>query len=67
MRSGIDKSELIGKRVRLISTTDPYTHLRYGDEGIVDFVDDIGTVFVKWDSGSSLGLVEGEDRWQFIG
>lgn len=55
----------IGKRIRLVSTTDPYTNLKPGDEGTVDFVDDAGTVFAKWDNGSSLGMVFQEDRWEF--
>jgi len=59
----IDKS-IIGKRVKLLSCTDPYTKLTYGDEGVVDFIDDIGTVFVNWDNGSTLGMVyEDGDRF----
>lgn len=55
---------LIGKRVRLISVNDPYTKLKYGDEGIVTNIDCMGTVFVKWDNGSNLGLVrEAGDRF----
>lgn len=57
---------LIGRRVRLIRTSDPYTDLRMGDEGTIDFVDDLGTVHVKWDTGSSLGLVRGEDSWELL-
>ena len=56
----------IGDRVRLIYTDDPYTNLKTGDEGIVTFVDDIGTVFVNWDSGSRLGMVPGHDRFAVI-
>ena len=57
----------LGKRVRLIFTDDPHTELRSGDEGIVDHIDDTGTVFVKWDSGSSLGLnSEFGDRWVVV-
>ena len=55
----------IGKRIRLVSTTDPYTSLKPGDEGVVDLIDDAGTFFAKWDNGSSLGLVFQEDRWEF--
>ena len=55
-----------GLRVRLLSTTDGYTKLKSGDEGTIDFVDDLGTVHVKWDEGSSLGLVPGEDRYTII-
>lgn len=55
---------LIGKRVRLQYTNDPYTDLRQGDEGTVDHIDDAGTMFVKWDKGSNLGLIaEYGDRW----
>ena len=34
-----------------------------GTGGTVIYVDDIGTVHVKWDNGSSLGLAYGEDRF----
>lgn len=52
-----------GSRIRFISSTDPYTKLSEGEEGTVDFIDDLGTVHVSWDSGSSLGLIPGEDRF----
>ncbi len=35
-----------------------------GTRGTVDDVDDIGTIFPKWDNGSGLGLVYGEDRFR---
>lgn len=58
---------LVGKRVRFISSSDPYTKLEYWEEGVVDFVDDLGTVFVKWDSGSMLGMIrEAGDRFQVV-
>ena len=40
---------------------DPYSKLTCGDRGTVAFVDDQGTVFVDWDSGSGLGVVLDED------
>lgn len=55
-----------GQRIRLVSTTDPYTNLKPDDEGIVAFVDDAGTVHVAWDCGSNLGLIPGEDRWEYL-
>ena len=57
----------IGDRVRLVYTSDPYTNLRPGAEGVVDDIDDIGTIFVRWDNGSYLGVVPGEDRIEVIG
>jgi len=59
-------SALKGRRIRLVSTSDPYTRLLPGTEGTVVFEDDLGTVFADWDDGSSLGLVPGEDRFEFI-
>ncbi len=51
-----------GTRVELVRMYDPYTKLKSGDRGSVSFIDDTGTVFVDWDSGSRLGVVFGEDE-----
>ena len=51
-----------GTRVRLICMNDPCTKLKAGDEGTVDFVDDIATIHVEWDNGSTLGVAYGEDQ-----
>ena len=49
-----------GKRVRLVEMDDPQAPPK-GTEGSVMFVDDTGTVHVKWDTGSTLGAVYGAD------
>ena len=53
-----------GTRIELVSMDDPYSKLRPGDKGTVSRIDDIGTVFCRWDSGSGLGLVYGEDHFK---
>jgi hypothetical protein len=50
-----------GTRVELIRMDDPYAALKPGDQGTVSFVDDIGTIFVDWDCGATLGVAYGED------
>ena len=56
-----------GTRVELLHMSDPYNRsLHPGSLGTVDFVDDVGTVFVKWDCGSGLGVVIGEDEVRII-
>jgi len=50
-----------GTRVELVRINDPYSDLKPGNKGFVDFVDDAGTIFCIWDSGSTLGVVYGED------
>ena len=51
-----------GTRVILIKMNDPYTRLKPGAKGTVTGVDDIGTIHVNWDCGSSLGVVFSEDE-----
>lgn len=51
-----------GSRVELLHMDDPYNKtLVPGCKGTVKFVDDTGTIHVRWDCGSSLGVVYGED------
>lgn len=46
---------LIGARIQLIYTEDPYTLLCPGEAGYVIDVDDTGIIHVEWDNGSNLG------------
>ena len=50
-----------GTRVELVHMDDPYTSLTTGDKGTVRFIDDMGTIHISWDCGSSLGAVYGVD------
>ena len=50
-----------GTRVALVKMDDPYSKLVPGDKGTVKGVDDAGTIHVRWDRGSSLGVAYGED------
>lgn len=49
-----------GTRVELIRMNDVQAPPN-GTLGTVFYVDDIGTIHVRWDNGSSLGVVYGED------
>jgi hypothetical protein len=55
-----------GTRVMLLQMNDPYTKLQPGAKGTVTGVDDMGTIHVNWDSGSSLGVAYGEDSCKKI-
>ena len=51
-----------GARVKLMHMNDPYRpDLKAGALGTVIAVDDVGTIHVAWDGGSSLGVVYGAD------
>ena len=56
-------------KVELIYTSDPYTKLKAGDIGElvsinIDPFDKVRIVSVKWENGSTLRLIEGQDRWR---
>ena len=53
-----------GTRIELSYMNDPYSKLGYGERGTVDHVDDAGTIHVRWDCGSGLGLAYGEDLYR---
>ena len=55
-----------GTRVELVHMNDMYSRLVPGDKGTVRCVDDAGTIFVRWDCGSGLGIAYGEDSCRKI-
>ena len=55
-----------GTRVELIEMNDPFRHIPAGSKGTVTGVDDIGTIHVSCDCGSSLGVAYGEDSCRKI-
>lgn len=54
-----------GTRVELVRMDDLQAPPE-GTEGTVMFVDDTATIHVRWDTGSSLGVVYGEDACRKI-
>lgn len=56
-----------GARVELLHMDDPWSgRLHEGCRGTVVDVDDVGTVHVNWDCGSSLGVVYGVDACRVV-
>lgn len=59
-----------GKRIELVYTNDQYTDLKAGDRGtqIGERIDPWGDtqIYVRWDNGSSLSLIEGHDEWREV-
>lgn len=51
----------IGSRVELDKMED-YSAPIAGTKGTVTYIDSMGTIFVKWDNGSGLGVVYGIDK-----
>ena len=54
-----------GTRVELMRMADAQAR-PVGTKGTVTCVDDIGTIHVKWDTGSTLGIAYGEDACRIL-
>lgn len=52
-----------GTRIELQHMEDPQP-VPNGTRGSVAYVDDAGTIHMKWDNGRTLGLVPGEDQFR---
>lgn len=62
-----EREQLRGRRVVLVYCTDQYTDLEPGVEGTVSLIDDMGTWHIRWDNGSTLGMIaEAGDRWELL-
>lgn len=65
---------LVGQRVRLVSWAPSVVSglengepsVPPGTEGIVKFVDGVGTAFVDWDNGAMLGVCQRGDRVEIV-
>ena len=55
-----------GTRVELVQMDDPQAP-PIGTKGTVIGVDDIGSIMVRWDNGSGLNVVYGEDICRKVG
>jgi hypothetical protein len=55
----------VGAKVELVKMNDVQAP-PIGTTGVVNYVDDMGTIGVTWSNGSSLGVVYGEDKCKVI-
>jgi len=53
-----------GTRLMILCMNDPYHPVERGTRGTVEYVDDIGTIHIRWDNGRVLGLIFGEDEFR---
>jgi len=66
---GIKKIVKVGDRVELITMNDTWTKLEKGSKGIVSKIekeDDEALIWIKWDNGEKLALLEGIDKFKAV-
>lgn len=62
----IKEKYVAGTKVELVKMYDLIAPVPEGTKGIVQYVDDIGTIHINWETGSSLGLVVGTDEFKIV-
>jgi hypothetical protein len=71
LRSAI-RPDIVGKRIELKRSLDPYSHLKPGDRGTVVDVSELPyeympfKIWVHWDSGSRHTILEGRDEYRTV-
>ena len=66
------KPVVLGKRIELLHTDNPYADLKPGDRGTVVDVSELSyedkptMVWVLWDSNSRLTVLEGNDDYRMV-
>ncbi len=54
-----------GTKIELIKMYD-FQAVPTGTKGTIDFVDDMGTIHMRWETGSTLGLIIGKDEFKVL-
>lgn len=55
-----------GQKVRLIKMYDYISPVPPLTTGLIDYIDDVGTLHITWENGSTLGLIVGVDEFEII-
>ena len=63
--NSLRKEYPVGARVELLKMNDVQAP-PMGTLGTVTGIDDLGTIHVHWDNGSSLGVAYGEDKCKLV-
>lgn len=57
----------VGTKIQLISMRDEKYPILPGTIGVVTHIDDLGSIHMKWQNGSSLALIPEVDSFKAVG
>ena len=64
---GTKKTVKVGDRVKLTEMNDTWSKLEKDSEGTVSKIEeDQGLIWVKWDNGEKLALLDGIDKFKVV-
>ena len=64
---GKKESVKVGDKIQLISIDDSMTKLKSGDKGTIFKIDeDQELIWVKWERGEKLALIQGVDKFNVV-
>lgn len=56
----------IGTKIKLLQDMDDIQPIKAGEIGIVEYIDDEGSLHMSWDNGSSLAIIPEIDKFEVI-
>ena len=60
------REKYVGKRIKLTNMVGDPAPIQSGSEGLVESVDDLGHLLVKWDNGRTLNVLVNIDSFDVI-
>lgn len=62
----IKKTYPIGTKIKLLEDMEDTQGIKSGQIGIVEYIDDEGSLHMRWDNGSGLAIIPGIDKFEVI-
>jgi len=56
----------IGSKIKLLEDMEDTQGLKSGQIGILEFIDDEGSLHMRWDNGSGLAIIPETDKFEVI-
>lgn len=62
----LNKTYPIGSKIKLLEDMEDTQGIRAGQFGILEYIDDEGSLHMRWDNGSGLAIIPEIDKFEVI-